>query len=150
MGFPGGSVVKNLSANAVDMVLIPRSWGSPGEENGNPLQHSCLKISMDRGAWRATVHVVEKSQIQLNTHASICTYPHICNILCYTFPPHPLHKAPVIFEDLPQIMLPLQPFLILSVRVQLTPPLLSWDLPCRKVFYSLSTYYTPSFCTVFF
>ena len=32
-------------------------------ENGNPLQYSCLKNSMDRGAWRATVHGVTESQI---------------------------------------------------------------------------------------
>ena len=33
-----------------------------GEDNGNPLQYSCLENSMDRGAWRATVHGVAKSQ----------------------------------------------------------------------------------------
>ena len=31
------------------------------EGNGNPLQYSCLKNSMDRGAWRAIVHGVAKS-----------------------------------------------------------------------------------------
>ena len=31
---------------------------SPGEENGNPLQYSCLENLMDRQAWRATVHRV--------------------------------------------------------------------------------------------
>ena len=36
---------------------------SPGEGNGNPLQYSCLENPMDRGAWWATVHGVEKSQI---------------------------------------------------------------------------------------
>ena len=34
---------------------------SPGEENGNPLQYSCLENLMDRQAWRATVLGVEKS-----------------------------------------------------------------------------------------
>ena len=33
---------------------------SPGEGNGNPLQHSCLENHMDRGAWQATVHGVAK------------------------------------------------------------------------------------------
>ena len=33
---------------------------SPGGGNGNPLQYSCLGNLMDRGAWRATVHVVAK------------------------------------------------------------------------------------------
>ena len=34
--------------------------------NGNPLQYSCLKNPMDRGAWRATVHGVAKSWIRLS------------------------------------------------------------------------------------
>ena len=54
-------VVKNLSANAGDIrdvVSIP-GWGeSPGEENDDPLQYSCLGNTMDRGAWQATVHGV--------------------------------------------------------------------------------------------
>ena len=38
-------------------------WGrAPGEGNGNPLQDSCLENSMARGAWRATVHGIAKSQ----------------------------------------------------------------------------------------
>ena len=62
MGFTGGSVVKNRSANARDMSSIPELGGSPGGGNGNPLQYSCLENSMDRGAWQATVHGVAKSQ----------------------------------------------------------------------------------------
>ena len=42
-------------------------WVHPGEGNGNPLQHSCLGNSMDRGAWQATVHGVAKSWTQLKT-----------------------------------------------------------------------------------
>ena len=42
--------------------LIPGLGRSPGEGNGNPLQSSCLKNPMDRGAWWATVHVAAKSQ----------------------------------------------------------------------------------------
>ena len=64
-GFPGDSVVKNLSANAGDeggVGSILGSGRSPGGENGNPLQYSCLKNPMDRGAWRATIHGVAKSQ----------------------------------------------------------------------------------------
>ena len=66
MGFPGGSVVKDPPANAGDagnVDLTPGSGRSPGEGNGNPLQYSCLENSMGRGAWRATVHGVTKSQI---------------------------------------------------------------------------------------
>ena len=57
-GFSGGSVVKNLPANAGDSGLIPGLGLSPGEGNGNPLQYSCLGNSMDRGAWWAKVHGV--------------------------------------------------------------------------------------------
>ena len=38
---------------------------SPGEEDGNPLQYSCLENSMDRGARWTTVHGVTKSQTGL-------------------------------------------------------------------------------------
>ena len=44
-GFPGGSVVKNLPANAGDVGLIPDSGRSSGEGNGYPLQYSCLEKS---------------------------------------------------------------------------------------------------------
>ena len=63
MGFPGGSVVKNLPANAGDVGLIPGLVRSPGEGNGNPLQYFCLENSMDRGTWKPTVHEVTKSWI---------------------------------------------------------------------------------------
>ena len=55
VGFPGSAEGKNPSANAGDardVGLIPGSGRSPGGGHGNPLQYSCLKISMDRGAWR--------------------------------------------------------------------------------------------------
>ena len=58
-------VVKNPPANAGDTrdeSLIPKSGRSFGEGNGNPVQYSCLENPMDRGAWQAIVHVVEKSQ----------------------------------------------------------------------------------------
>ena len=37
-----------------------------GEGNGNPLQYSCLKNPMDRGAWQASVHGVAKNQTRLS------------------------------------------------------------------------------------
>ena len=55
-GFPGGSVVKNLPVVQGDEGSIPGLGRSPGEGNGNPLQYSCLKNPLDRGAWQATVH----------------------------------------------------------------------------------------------
>ena len=60
-GFPGGSAVKNPSVNAGDLGSIPGSGRSLGEEKiGNPLQHSCLGNSMDRGGWQARVDGVAK------------------------------------------------------------------------------------------
>ena len=52
--------------NAGDLGWIPGSGRSPGEGNGNPLQHSCLENPMDRGAWQATVHGVAKSRTRLS------------------------------------------------------------------------------------
>ena len=65
-GFPGGSVVKYLLANAGDteaVTLIPGLGRSLAEGNANLLQYSCLDNPMDRGAWQATVHGVAKSQM---------------------------------------------------------------------------------------
>ena len=61
LGFPGDSVVKELSTNAGavgDTGSVPGTGRSPG--GGNPLQYSCLENSMDRGPWQATVHGVTK------------------------------------------------------------------------------------------
>jgi len=52
---------KNPPANAGDLSSIPVSGRSPGEGNGNLLQHSCLGNPKDRGAWQATIHGVAKS-----------------------------------------------------------------------------------------
>ena len=59
-GFPGGSVVKNMPANARDTGSIPGLGRSLGEGNGYPLQYSCLGNPIDRGTWQATVHGVTK------------------------------------------------------------------------------------------
>ena len=54
MGLPGGSVVKNMPANAGDAGSIPGLRRSPGEGHGNTLQYSCLENNtVDRGAWWA-------------------------------------------------------------------------------------------------
>ena len=58
-GLPKCSVVKNLPVNAGDtgdVGLIPGLGRSSGEGNCNPLQYSCLRNPMDRGAWQARVH----------------------------------------------------------------------------------------------
>ena len=86
-------MVKNLPFNAGDTGLIPGSGRSPGEENGNPLQYSCLGNPMDGGAWWAAVqqsqrvrhdlalnnniHVYTNTRIPMNTQRHTFTYRHI-------------------------------------------------------------------------
>ena len=58
-------VVKKLPAKAADIKHLgstPELRRSPGGRNGNLLQYLCLENPMDRGASRATVHVVAKTQ----------------------------------------------------------------------------------------
>ena len=72
MFIPGGSVVKSPPANAGntrDSSSITELGRSPGVGSGNPLQYSCLEISMDRGAWWAIFHGVAKSRIRLSMQA---------------------------------------------------------------------------------
>ena len=58
----GGSDSEESPCSAGDPGSIPGLGRSPGGGHGNPLQYSCLENPMDRGAWRATVHGVAKSQ----------------------------------------------------------------------------------------
>ena len=64
---PHSSVSKKSACSAGDLGSIPGSGRSPGEENGNPLQYSCLGHPMDRGAWQATVHGVTRVRHDLVT-----------------------------------------------------------------------------------
>ena len=66
MGFPGGSDGKESTCNSGDLGSITESERSPGEGNGYPVQYSCLKNSMERRTWQATVHGVTKSWTQLS------------------------------------------------------------------------------------
>ena len=66
MDFPHNSVSKESACNALDLDSIPGLGRSPGEGDGNPFQYSGLENPMDRGAWRATVHGVAKSQKRLS------------------------------------------------------------------------------------
>ena len=61
---PNGSVGKQSACNTghTGDGFDPWVGKIPGGGNGNPLQYSGLKNPMDRGAWRATVHGVPKSQ----------------------------------------------------------------------------------------
>ena len=49
LGFPGGSEVKVFACKVQDPGSIPGLGKSPGEGSDNPLQHSSLENSMDRG-----------------------------------------------------------------------------------------------------
>ena len=62
-GFPGGSDGKESACNAGDLGSIPGLGRSSGEGNGYPLRSFCLEASIDRGAWRATVHGVSESDL---------------------------------------------------------------------------------------
>ena len=86
-GFPGGSVVKNLHANAGDtgdMGSIPGSGRSPGGGQDHPLQYSCLENPMTRGAWRATVLGVPESV--MTEHPHTCTTHHLAPLSSCCFP----------------------------------------------------------------
>jgi len=60
LGFPDGAVMMNPPTCAGDASSILESGKSPGGENGNPLQYSCLGNLMDRRARQATVHEATK------------------------------------------------------------------------------------------
>ena len=62
MGFPGGSVKYPPTMQEMQVRPVLGLRRSPGDGSGNPLQYSCLRNPIDRGAWQATVHgVAEES-----------------------------------------------------------------------------------------
>ena len=85
LGFPGGSDSKESARNAGDLGLIPGLGRSPGGGHGNPLQYFCLENPMDRGAWWAKIHRVEKSwarQKQLSTQRELRHVKLVFHNLC--------------------------------------------------------------------
>ena len=58
--------VQLSNKKTVQLEVVPGLGKSPGKGNGNPLQYFCLKNSMDREAWWATVHRVTESRTQLS------------------------------------------------------------------------------------
>ena len=72
ISFPAGLASKESACDAGDLGLIPGLGRSPGEENGYPLQYSCLENSMERGAWWATVHGVAELDATERLSLSLC------------------------------------------------------------------------------
>ena len=88
--FPGGSDVKESACNTGDRGLIPGAWSgwgrSPGEENGNPLQYSCLDNPMDWGTWQVTVHGVTRSWTLSHTfHFRVFLESHLSGVVSHNF-----------------------------------------------------------------
>ena len=77
-------VVENICVNGGDvrgMGSISGLRRSPGGGHSNPLQYSCLENPKDRGAWRATVRGVAKSQTQMSDfHSLTHTYINVINL----------------------------------------------------------------------
>ena len=99
--FPGGSVVKNLPANAGETetrVLIPGLGRALGIGNGNILQYSCLVNPIDRGAWWVTVHGIAESD--MTKHEQACRH-FICldsdSKFCLTYGGGNLSLSSVLF-----------------------------------------------------
>ena len=80
MGFPSGSEVKNMHADAGDTGLTRGLGRYPGEGNGNPLQYSCLENPTDRGAWWATVHGVT----ELDTTERVISFSDNVNVAAFS------------------------------------------------------------------
>ena len=101
MGLRGGSVLKNLPANAGDTGSVPGSGRSPGEGNSKLLQYSCVGHSMDRGAWQTTVHGVAKESDtiqQLNNSNKLLHHLSLAGLLLYDLCHRPLtENAPTAF-----------------------------------------------------
>ena len=101
-------MVKNPPAKAGDSRDVgpfPGSGRSPGIEDGNPLQHSCLENSMDRGDWQATVRGVAKEsdmteQLSVRTHAHTHTPPMLSDPdVCFLYITlHIVHRVVTLHE----------------------------------------------------
>ena len=75
-GFPHSSDGKESACNAGYQSSIPGLGRSPGVRNSNPLQYSCLRNPMDRGAWQATVHGATSWIIQGDLTSRALTQSH--------------------------------------------------------------------------
>ena len=82
LDFPGSSDGKESACSVGDPGSTPELGRSPGEENGYPLQCSCLENPMDRGAWGATVHGVAKSWTRLSDSTHL-RWPQCCRVISH-------------------------------------------------------------------
>ena len=109
MGLPQWLSCKESACNAGatgDMSSVPELGRSPGGGQGNPLQYTCLKNFMDKGAWQATIHRFAKSQTLLKA-----TW-HACSSLLLKYKCH----EGVIFISLTDISL-YMPIRVLGIEV---------------------------------
>ena len=97
------SVGKESDCNAGDLGLIPGSGRYSGEENGNPLQYSCLENPMVRGAWWAIVYGLQ----ELDTTGRLSTREvrpvPLQSLLSGSLPSS---TEPFCFSNMPRILLP--------------------------------------------
>ena len=115
-------VVKNPPASVGDVRdagLIPELGRSPGGEHNNPLQYSCLEESVDRGAWRATVHRVTKSvghDWSDSAHSRPFCCPNTVSLFLYFW---------LLYDRLPKLLSlkSHQGWLLICLSSKKTPPL---------------------------
>ena len=77
LGFPGGSDSKESACNAGDLGSVPGLGRSPAEENGNPLQYSCLEILIAYGEWYCQIRGLRRRRFNSGTKDNL-SYSKFC------------------------------------------------------------------------
>ena len=77
LGFCGGSDSKESACNAGDLGSIPGLGRSPAEENGNPLQYSCLEILTAYGEWCCQIRGLGRRRFNSGTKDNL-SYSELC------------------------------------------------------------------------
>ena len=121
-GFPCSSVRKASACSAGDLVSVPGSGRSSGEENGNPLQYSCLENSMDRETWRATVHGI--TRVRQTTFYIILSYEVVLFPWWVSLVAQLVKNPPAMWETWVQSMGWEDPL------EKVTSSILVWRIPC--------------------
>ena len=115
MGFSSGSAVKNQPANVGEAGSIPGLGRFPGEGDGYPLQYSCLRNPMDRGAWWS-----KKGQTQLSDQTTTV-------FICQSQSPNPPHTPSLVLASTPLSSASVSLFLLCK-SVQDRRQTYLWDL----------------------